>query len=70
MASKYSNDAVFSKVETGTNPELTVKYGVMTCSTFKFFKNGKVIDELSGSITNKTIRKKINEVMHKFEYTF
>ncbi|MDE6585537.1 MAG: thioredoxin [Clostridia bacterium] len=52
MEEKYSDKAVFVKVDVDDNPELSIRYGVMSIPYVAVFKGGELAAKSVGYITN------------------
>jgi len=65
LAKKYQNKVKVCKVNIEQAKELAIQYGVMGIPNLIFFKNGKKIDQLAGSVSIETIEKKIKERLLK-----
>lgn len=55
LSNRY-NSVKFIKVDVDQLQDLARKYQVNAMPTFKFFKNGQVIDEVVGADPNKIVR--------------
>nr|2YOI_A Chain A, LECA THIOREDOXIN [synthetic construct]2YOI_B Chain B, LECA THIOREDOXIN [synthetic construct] len=49
LSEEYPDKVVFIKVDVDEVPDVAAKYGITSMPTFKFFKNGKKVDELVGA---------------------
>jgi|SRR3989339_351263 len=61
LAKKYQNKVKICKVNIEKAKELATQYEIMSIPNLVFFKNGKKIDQIAGSVSKETIEKKINE---------
>ena len=59
-AEKYSDKAVFGKVNVDEQPELAQKYGVMSIPTLVFVRNGQVVKKEVGFHSMEQIDKLIS----------
>ena len=50
VAADYVDHAVFVKVDTNRQPELSSRYGVRSLPTFQFFVGGQKVDQAVGGI--------------------
>lgn len=49
LAKEYAGKIKVGKVNVDENNELASRYGVMSIPTMKFFKNGKIVNEIIGA---------------------
>ncbi|MBU1261850.1 thioredoxin [bacterium] len=63
IATDYKGRAKVLKLNVDTNRNTAVQYGIMSIPTFKFFMQGKVIDQLVGVIPEEVMRKKIESII-------
>jgi len=61
LAHEYKGKFILAKVNTDENSSLATEYNIMSIPSVKFFKKGKVIDEFSGAIPEKNIRRWIDK---------
>ncbi|MDD5729583.1 MAG: thioredoxin [Candidatus Omnitrophica bacterium] len=61
LAKEYKDKIKIGKVDIDNNPKTPNLYGVMSIPTLMFFKNGKVIEQLVGSLSKSELKKKIEE---------
>ncbi|HHT48976.1 MAG TPA: thioredoxin [Firmicutes bacterium] len=55
LAQEYAEKAKIGKVNTDENLELSAQYKIMTIPTMLIFKDGKVVDSISGALPKKGI---------------
>jgi thiol-disulfide isomerase/thioredoxin len=60
-ASEFKDKVIFGIVNVAENPTIIGRYGIMGTPTFKFFCNGKPIQELVGAIYPTLIKKTIED---------
>ncbi len=58
VSSAMREEARFFKVNVVENPSVASKYGVMSLPNILIFKENKVADQIIGSASKKTIKKK------------
>lgn len=62
---KYSDEfkkkVVFGKVNLENSPTITSRYAIMGTPTFKFFCNGKPINEMTGAISPTVLKKTVED---------
>ncbi|MDD2927837.1 MAG: thioredoxin [Candidatus Omnitrophica bacterium] len=61
LAREYSGKVKVGKLDVDTNPRSAAAYGVMSIPTLMFFKNGKVMDQVSGALSKSALKQKIEE---------
>lgn len=59
LAMEYEGRAIIGKVDVGTNPELTLKYGVRNMPTLLYIKDGKVVDKHIGTTSKAVLEEKL-----------
>ncbi|MGZ5244375.1 MAG: thioredoxin [Bacteroidia bacterium] len=59
LAKEYEGRAVVGKFDVGTNPKISVEYGVRLMPTTLIFKNGAVVDKVVGAVAKHTLVKKL-----------
>jgi thiol-disulfide isomerase/thioredoxin len=62
-AEEFKNSILFAKINIVTNLWTAERYGVKSTPTFKFFCNGKPVQEMVGSVYPALLRKMIEEVL-------
>jgi len=63
LADKFGNDFQFTKCNVDDNPETPGKYGIKAIPTLLFFKDGKVVDKITGMTGRGSIEGTINNVL-------
>ncbi|WNY25185.1 thioredoxin family protein [Methanolapillus millepedarum] len=51
LADKYKNKVTFVRVEAMENIDVTKKYGIKAAPTFKYFKEGKLLNEADQALS-------------------
>ena len=59
LATEYAGRAKLVALDTDSNPQTTVRYGVRSLPTLLFFKGGKVVDIMVGAAPRAAIVKKL-----------
>lgn len=63
VAQKYNNKITFAKLNIDENPNTASKYRIMSIPTLLLFKDGKVIDQITGLVPAKKIESAIEKVL-------
>lgn len=63
LSDEYKEQAVFTKLNANTSPELVKKYGVMGTPTFKFFCHGRPIGEIVGAVNATLLNNQIKDFL-------
>lgn len=50
LAKEYDGKAVVGKLNVDHNPEISMKYGIMSIPALLFFKNGELVDKQVGAV--------------------
>lgn len=61
MSEKFEGKIKFAKINVEDNSELAQKFNVASIPNFKFFKDGKVIDEFVGSVPEDELEEKLRK---------
>jgi thioredoxin 1 len=61
LAKEYAGKMKIGKLDVDTNSSSASTYGVMSIPTLIFFKNGKVMDQVSGALNKPALKQKIEE---------
>ncbi|MEI7857247.1 MAG: thioredoxin family protein [Methanomicrobiales archaeon] len=62
-AEEFKNSVLFAKINILTNSWVAERYGVRSTPTFKFFCDGKAVQEMVGSVHPALLKKMIEEVL-------
>ena len=60
LAKKYKGKFKFYKMNVDDSPKIAAKYSIMSIPTLLFFKDGKVVDTVTGTISEKSLQTKID----------
>jgi thioredoxin 1 len=63
FAGEYRNSVIFVKINILTSPWTAERYGVRSTPTFKFFCNGKSVQEMVGAVYPALLKKMVEEVL-------
>ena len=63
LAEKFDGKMKIGKLNVDENSEIAGKYEVLGIPSLKFFKNGKVVDEITGLQPKEVIIEKINSLI-------
>ncbi|MCK9244158.1 MAG: thioredoxin [Candidatus Marinimicrobia bacterium] len=63
LAQKYDGKMKFGKVNVESAPAIAQKFGVRSIPTLLIFKNGKIMTQIIGAQSKKSIEDKILEVI-------
>jgi thioredoxin len=63
LAAEYAGRVTFVKVDTDASPDLATRYGVMSIPVLGIFKNGKMVQRLTGAHPKANIKKAIDTVL-------
>jgi len=63
LKEEYKERAKIGKCNVDKNRNLAIEYGIMSIPTIKFFKGGKVIDELIGVCAKDVLKKRLDELI-------
>lgn len=63
LAKEYEGKIKVGKVNVDENNNLSMKYGIMSIPTLKFFKDGKVAGELIGAAPKSTLEAEIKKLL-------
>jgi thioredoxin 1 len=62
-AEEFKNSVYFVKINILTNQWTAERYGVRSTPTFKFFCNGKAVQEMVGAVYPALLKKMVEEVL-------
>ena len=60
---EYHNDLTIGRIDIAYAEELAEKYGINDLPTYLFFKNGKLVDHLVGSLSRANFSQKIKSLI-------
>ena len=63
LAKKFDGKMKIGKLNVDENPNTAQKYEVLGIPSLKFFKNGEIVDEITGLQPKEVIIEKINNVI-------
>ena len=63
LAKKFEGKMKIGKLNVDENPETAQKYEILGIPSLKFFKNGEIVDEVTGLQPKEVIVEKINSVI-------
>ncbi|MCT4592407.1 MAG: thioredoxin [Candidatus Gracilibacteria bacterium] len=61
LATEYEGKAKIGKLNVDDEPNKTQEYGVMGIPAFKIFKNGAVVDEFTGAMSEEDVKARIDQ---------
>ncbi len=61
LAKEYAGKMKIGKVDVDANPKVATDYGIMSIPTIIFFKNGKVLNQVTGAASKLDLKRKIEE---------
>ncbi len=64
LSRKYAGIVTFAKLNVDENRKTAGKYDVMAIPTLLFFKNGKVVDQVVGNVSQEVLEAKIKKQFH------
>ena len=63
LAEKYDQKFKFCRLNVDENPKTASTYRVMSIPTLMFFKDGKVVDTVTGAVPEGALQPKIEELL-------
>ena len=63
IAKEYEGKARVGKVDAEKNQDISLKYGIRSVPTLLFFKNGKLVDRLSGATSKTVLTNKLDALL-------
>ncbi|MGX3098320.1 thioredoxin [Helicobacter sp. 23-1046] len=64
LAEEYEGKAKICKVNTDEEGNLAAKFGVRSIPTIFFIKDGEVIDQIIGAVSESALKEKLNNVLN------
>jgi thioredoxin reductase len=68
VAADYTQTAVFVKIDTNAQPELSSRYQIRSLPTFQMFLDGKKVDQAIGGIGEAQLRQSVDKLVRQAEY--
>ncbi len=59
----YCDKVVIGKCNIDNNPELPLKYGVKSIPTLMFFKDGELVDRITGAVAKEEIETSLDKIL-------
>jgi thioredoxin 2 len=59
MARDHLNKFIIAKVDTSKNQQIALFFNIRGVPTFMFFKNGSLIDQISGAVSRNVLEQKL-----------
>ncbi|MBE0477554.1 thioredoxin [Candidatus Aerophobetes bacterium] len=63
LSEEFKGCISFFKVDVDENPSIVSKYGIRGIPTLFLFKNGEIVDRVTGMISKKELVKKIKKLL-------
>ncbi len=63
IAKVYAGWLKVVKLNTTKNPDIAIRYNIMSVPSFVFFKDGKEIDRIVGLVQKPVLKKKIDDLL-------
>ncbi len=63
IAQEYEGKLKVGKLNTDEEPEIAVRYGIMSIPTLMIFKNGEVVDQIIGAVPKEYFLQKLEQVL-------
>ncbi|HSL62177.1 MAG TPA: thioredoxin [Desulfotignum sp.] len=63
LEKEYGDKMTFAKVNVDENPISPSKYGVQAIPTLIFFKDGKVVDQITGMVAKEKLEQTIKNIL-------
>ncbi len=63
LADAYAGKVKFCKINVDENPQISMKYGIMSIPTVLFFKGAQKVDESLGAVPEAMIRPKVESLL-------
>jgi len=61
LAAEYAGKVKVGKVDVDGNPGSAASYGIMSIPSLIFFKDGKIMDQVTGVLSKASLKQKIEE---------
>jgi len=63
LAKTFGDQVIFAKCNVDNNPVTPSKYGIKAIPTLIFFKEGSVVDQITGMVAKSKLEEAINKVL-------
>ncbi|WP_022669947.1 thioredoxin [Hippea alviniae] len=63
IAEEYAGKLKVGKLNTDEEPEIAVRYGIMSIPTLMIFKDGEVVDQIIGAVPKEYITEKLEQIL-------
>jgi len=63
LASEFGDKVKFTKCNVDDNPVAPGKFGIKAIPTLIFFKQGKIVDQITGMVAKSKLEKSINSIL-------
>lgn len=60
LAGEYEGKLKVGKVDVDSNPETSMKYGIRSIPSLLIFKNGEVVDQITGAVPKAQLKKQVD----------
>lgn len=60
LAKEYQGRVKIGKLNVDESPQMSAKYSVMSIPTFLFFKEGDVVEQIQGVVSQKELQQKLD----------
>lgn len=64
LAKEYVTSMKIGKLDVDANPKTATTYGIMSIPTLIFFKDGKVMDQVAGALSEPDLKRQIEENLY------
>ncbi len=61
LAAEYEGRVFIAKMNVDENPDTPTKYGIRSIPTLIFFKNGEVVEQMTGAVTKDVLKEKLEQ---------
>ncbi len=61
LSVEYEGRVLIAKMNVDENPDTPGKYGIRAIPTLIIFKNGEVVDQITGSVTKDVLKEKLEQ---------
>ena len=61
LADEFQSRAVVAKIDVDNNPEMAARYGIRSIPTLMIFQNGKITDQMVGTMPKKALAQKLED---------